>query len=146
MKKLLLVVLAICTSATPVLAARTVYLKEGGTISARSVWRAKGKVHVLVNRDTLTEFSESEIDLKRTFARKHHVVRKRPRVSGAVLGTKVSPAVATQTPGIAKPGLKLPSMPNLPKLSEKDPGTLVPKGEEGTIRKHKKEMAERVGE
>ncbi|MDO9309576.1 MAG: hypothetical protein Q7V04_10980 [Deltaproteobacteria bacterium] len=148
MKKLLLVVLAICTSATPVLAARTVYLKEGGTISARSVWRAKGKVHVLVNRDTLTEFSLSEIDLKRTFARKHRAVRKHHRVSGAVLATKASPSpvAATQTSGIAKPGLKLPSMPNLPKLSEKEPGTQAPNGEEGTIRKHKKEMSERAGE
>lgn len=149
MKKLLLVVLAICTSATPVLAARTVYLKEGGTISARSVWRAKGKVHVLVNRDTLTEFSVSEIDLKRTFARKHRAVRKHPRVSGAVQATKASPAplaAIDKKSGNAKPGLKLPNMPNLPKLSEKDPGTLVPKGEEGTIRKHKKEMSERAGE
>lgn len=148
MKKLLLVVLAICTSATPVLAARTVYLKDGGTINAKSVWRTRDKVHVLVNRDTLTEFSTAEIDLKRTFSRKHRAVRRHPRVSGAVQSSKASPAqpAATQTSGSAKPGLKLPSMPDLPKLTGKEPGTQAPEGEEGTIRKHKKEMSERAGE
>ncbi len=147
MKKLLLVVLAICTSATPVLAERTVYLKEGGTISAKSVWRAKGKVHVLVNRDTLTEFSLSEIDLKRTFARKHRAIRKQTRASGGQ-AAKASPAPAAtvQKPANAKPGLQLPSMPALPKISAKEPGAQAPKGEEGTIRKHKKEMTERTGE
>lgn len=147
MKKLLLVALAICTSATPVLAARTVYLKDGGTIRARAVWKSDGKVHVLVNRDTLTEFSTSEIDLKRTFARKHRAIRKQAPVSG-LQAAKTSPAQAatTQKPANAKPGLQLPSMPALPKLSGREPGTLVPKGEEGTIRKHKKEMAERAAE
>jgi len=144
MKKLLMVVLAICTSATPVLAARTVYLKDGGTIRARSVWKSEGKVHVLVNRDTLTEFAPSEIDLKRTFARKHRALRKQTRVSG-VQAAKASP-VAAQKPANAKPGLQLPSMPALPKISAKEPGAQAPKGEEGTIRKHKKEMAERAGE
>lgn len=75
MKKIILVVVTICVYATPLMAA-TVYLKEGGTINAKSAWRTKGKVHVLVNRDTLTEFSVYEIDLKRTFARKHRVLRK----------------------------------------------------------------------
>jgi len=149
MKKLLLVVLAICTSAAPALAARAVYLKDGGIISAKSVWKSGGKVHVLVNRDTLTEFAPSEIDLKRTFIRKHRAVRKHHRVSGAVQASKASPvpvAVINKKSGNAKPGLQMPNMPNMPKLSEKNPGTLVPKGEEGTIRKHKKEMAERAGE
>lgn len=147
MKKLLLAALAICTFATPVLAARTVYLKDGGTIRARSVWKSEGKVHVLVNRYTLTEFAPSEIDLKRTFARKHRAIRKQARVPGAQ-NSKASPAPAatSQKPASAKPGLQLPGMPALPKLSGKEPGALVPKGEEGTIRKHKKEMAERAGE
>lgn len=142
MKKILLVVLAICTSAAPVLAARTVYLKEGGTISAKSVWRTKDKVHVLVNRDTLTEFSASEIDLKRTFARKKRVTRKHAALAGA---SQAAPggAVLPQKPTGSKPKLQLPS---LPKLTERSSESPVPKGEEGTIRKHKKEMAERTGE
>jgi hypothetical protein len=81
MNRFLLAVLALCISASPALAAQTVYLKEGGKISAQSVWRTKGKVHVLVNRDTLTEFSSAEIDLKRTFARKHRVTKRRPPLS-----------------------------------------------------------------
>lgn len=145
MKKILLVALAICTSVTPVLAARTVYLKDGGTITAKSVWRTKDKVHVLVNRDTLTEFSASEINLKRTFARKHRTIRKPAPISGAAQATAAAPAgsAAAQKPSAAKPGVQLPNLPNLP---DKKPENLLPKGEEGTIRKHKKEMTEKMGE
>ncbi len=91
MKKILLVALALCLSATPVMAAQLVYLKEGGVIKAKSVWRTKGKVHVLVNRDTLAEFSTAEIDMKRTFARKHRKIRKQP---AAALPQNAVPAEA----------------------------------------------------
>lgn len=90
MKKIVLVVLALCVCATPVLASRTVYLKEGGTISAKSVWRTKGKVHVLVNRDTLAEFSASEIDLKRTFSLKRHVPRKPAQKTSTTRSAEIS--------------------------------------------------------
>lgn len=145
MKSYLLLVLAICVSATPVMASRTVYLKEGGTISAKSVWRTKDRIHVLVNRDTLTEFPASEIDLKRTFVRKHRAARKQAPAPGASKEATVSQvgAVVSQKAGNTKTKLQLPVMP---KLTERNPESLVPKGEEGTIRKHKKEMTERIGE
>ena len=145
MGKYLLVLLAVCVSATPVMASRTVYLKEGGTISAKSVWRTKDKVHVLVNRDTLTEFTASEIDLKRTFTRKHRVARNHNPAPGASKETAVAPvgAVVSQKPRNTRTNYQLPVMP---KLTERNPESLVPKGEEGTIRKHKKEMAEKIGE
>lgn len=137
--------LAVCVSATPVMASRTVYLKEGGTISAKSVWRTKNKVHVLVNRDTLTEFPASEIDLKRTFVRKHRAARKQAPAPGASKEATVAQvgAVVSQKPGNTKTNLQLPVMP---KLADRNPESLLPKGEGGTIRKHKKEMAERIGE
>ena len=145
MKIFLLVLSAICTLVTPVLAARSVYLKEGGTISAKSVWRTKGTVHVLVNRDTLTEFPTAEIDMKRTFARKHRAARKQTPDSGVSRRAESAPvgAVMNQKDVSAKAGMQFPA---LPKLTEKNPESLVPKNEEGAIRKHKKEMAERVGE
>lgn len=149
MKRLLLLVLAICIVATPALAARTVYLKAGGTISARSVWRSKGQVHVLVNRDTLTEFSTNEIDLKRTFPRSHRRVKRAtpaahlPQAAAAAERVAESSASA-QTTGSATTRFALPS---LPKLSGRNPEQLIPTGgNDGTIRKHKKEMAERLGE
>lgn len=134
--------LAICTSATPSLAARTVYLKEGGTISAKSAWRTKGTVHVLVNRDTLTEFSASEIDLKRTFARKKRVTRKHATL---VTAPQAAPggAVLPQPATGSKPKLQFPGLPKLP---EKNLQNLEPRNEEGAIRKHKKEMAEKTAE
>lgn len=142
MKKFLLALSAIGTLATPALATQTVYLKDGGTISAKSAWQTKGKVHVLVNRDTLTEFSTAEIDLKRTFARKKRVPRKHAALAGPSQAA-AGGAVLPQKPTVSKPELQLPSLPKLP---EKNLQNLAPKGEEGTIRKHKKEMSERIGE
>ena len=63
---------------TPSLAARVVYLKEGGVINAESAWRSQGKVQVLINRDTLATFLPSEVDMKRTFARRHHFAARHP--------------------------------------------------------------------
>ncbi len=147
MRSLLFMALVFCTFATPALAARFVYLKDGGTIKAKSVWRTKGTVHVLVNRDTLTEFSTAEIDMKRTFARKRHTVRNQP----------VSPSPATaqqaQSSNTAAPAAKQAedkkklSLPSLPNLADKNPENLVPSsGSGGAIKKHKKEMAEKLGE
>lgn len=86
MYRFLLAVLLLCISASPALAERTLYLKDGGEISAQSIWRTKGTVHVLVNRDTQTEFSTAEIDLKRTFARKHRPAKKRQARASVSLG------------------------------------------------------------
>lgn len=145
MLKQLLAGAVLLVFAAPALAAKTVYLKDGSTISARSAWQAKGRVQVLVNRDTLTEFEISEVDLKRTFPRKHRRARKpvAAAVPARVETVSTAGADVSQKPAPAKAGLQLPGMPS---LTDKKPENLLPKGGEGTIRKHKKEMADKAGE
>jgi hypothetical protein len=148
MRSLLLLTVVFCTFATPALAARLVYLKDGGTIKAKSVWRTKGTVHVLVNRDTLTEFSTAEIDMKRTFARKRHVVRKQTAPQTPATAQQTQPSgTSTPTPAKQAEDRKKLSLPRLPDLADKSPENLVPSsGSGGAIKKHKKEMAEKLGE
>lgn len=144
MKRILIAGALACALAAPASAARQVYLKDGGIIQARSVWHSQGRVHVLVNRDTLAEFNPNEIDMKRTFPK-----RKRPKVkkpAAAVGFQTATPASADaavqQKPGDNKLSVSLPSLPSLPQTS---PPSLGGK-DEGSIRKHKKEMAEKIGE
>lgn len=144
MKTLALVMLAISVFATTALAAQTVYLKDGGTIRAQSVWRTKGKVHVLVNRDTLTDFSTTEVDLKRTFRHKRHAVQKKSTMvksQGSASGQ--SAASASEPHKAAASDGKHPAAPA---LSGKDPESLIPADKAGSIRKHKKDMAEKLAE
>jgi hypothetical protein len=144
MKRILLAVLAAVVMATPAVAAN-VYLKDGGVIKAKRVWRSGGKVHVLATRHTLTSFEPSEVNLKRTFPKRHRAVRKVAAVPPQAPSAAAAPngAPATQTP---EPGKKL-TLPSLPKLPEKSPESLVPKsGDGGVIRKYNKEKAERIGE
>lgn len=145
MVKQLLVGSMLLVFAAPSLAAKTVYLKEGSTIRAKSAWQSKGKVHVFVNRDTLAEFANSEVDLKKTFPRKH---RRAPKPVAAAEPIKKEMVAVPGAADSSKPvssgvGLQLTG---LPKLTDKKPESLLPKGGEGTIRKHKKEMADKVGE
>lgn len=143
MKRILLSAAMIFLITAPANAARNVYLKDGGVIQAQSVWRSGGKVHVLVNRDTLTEFSPRELNMKRTFPRhKRPVAKKAVALPGKSAAAKPS-AASQAAPG---PGNKFSvSMPSLPTLPQKNPLSLSG-GEEGAIKKHKKEMAERAGE
>ena len=144
MKKICLtLLLLICWTATA--SAARLYLKDGSWINAKKVWREKGKVMVLVNRDSITSYSSSEVNLKKTFpARKKKVkpvdaaASAAPQTEAAVAG---SPAPAAQQ---QKDGKKI-SLPNLPsKLPEREPPKLG--GEEGTIRKQKKEMEQKLNE
>lgn len=145
MRNVLLTVLMTCAFATPVLSAQDVYLKEGGVIRAKSVWQTKGTVHVLVNRDTLAEFATSEIDMKRTFARKRRAHQKQPAIPQPQqyeTGSPVQP-VTVEKKSTTASGLKLPSLPNLP---ERNPESLIPSDKAGSIREHKKKMAEKLAE
>ena len=62
MKRILCAVLITVSMAAPALAAKVhkapktykVYLKEGGVIEARKVWRFEGKVHVWAEKDSMT--------------------------------------------------------------------------------------------
>ncbi len=144
MKRILIAGALACALSAPASAARQVYLKDGGIIRARSVWHSQGRVHVLINRDTLTDFNPNEIDMKRTFPK-----RQRPRVkkpATAVISRTTTSASADaddqQKPGDRKLSVSLPSLPSLP---QKSPPSLADK-DEVSIRKHKKEMAEKLGE
>jgi hypothetical protein len=144
-KRILTVLLLAMVFATPTFAAK-VYLKDGGVIQAKRVWRSDGRVYVLATRHTLTSFEPREINLKRTFVKRHRVAKSVAAVQPQVQTAAAAPngAAATQKTTDKKAGLKLP---NLPKLPEKMPDSLVPSsGGGGTIKQHKKEMAEKGGE
>ncbi|HEY4743695.1 MAG TPA: hypothetical protein VIH45_03490 [Desulfuromonadaceae bacterium] len=142
MKRVLITAVAVGVLALPAHAARQVYLKDGGVIKAQSVWRSHGKVQVLVNRDTLVEFWPAEVEMKRTFPKRHPVPRKQA-AAGRQAPTAPNGPVAVQKPEEKKSGMSLPKMPKLP---EAKPESLMPGGDEGAIRKHKREMLEKTGE
>ena len=130
--------------ATPSLAAKVVFLKDGGVINAQSAWRSQGKVQVLINRDTLATFLPSEVDMKRTFPRRRHAAARHPHV--AISQKAAAPAAKTAQQKAPGKGISLPSLPSVPtKLPEMSPPSQVGK-EEGTIRKQKREMQERLNE
>jgi hypothetical protein len=144
-KRILCAALLAVTLATPAFAAK-LYLKDGGVIQAKSVWRADGKVHVLATRHTMTSFEPSEVDQKRTFIKRHRVRKSIAAVVPQARKSAAAPngAAASQKTVARKSGITLPK---LPKLSEKLPDSLVPSsGGGGTIRQHKKEMAEKIAE
>jgi hypothetical protein len=145
MKRILCAALMAVVLATPAFAAK-LYLKDGGFIQAKRVWRSDGRVYVLATRDTLTSFEKSEVDLKRTFVKHHRVVKKVGAVTPQVQTAAAAPngAAATQKPVDRKARISLPSLPKLP---EKSPESLVPSsGTGGVIRQQKKEMAEKLGD
>jgi len=78
---------------------KEVYLKDGGIIKCQKVWQANGKVMVLVNRDILLDLSKSDVDLKKTFARKPTKTAKK-----AKHGEKVASGPGAVMPqGVAQP-------------------------------------------
>lgn len=83
---------------------KEVYLKDGGIIECQKVWQANGKVMVLVNRDTLVDFSRDEVDLQKTFAKKHvkGVKKGKARKKAVSKPGAVMPQAVSQPP--AKPG------------------------------------------
>jgi hypothetical protein len=145
MKLKLCAVLMSVALATPAFAAK-LYLKDGGVIQAKKVWRADGKVHVLATRHTMTSFEPCEVDLKRTFPKKSRVVQKAVAVAPQAQAKAAAPkgAAEAQKPAEKKAAV---SLPPLPKMPERSPESLVPaSGAGGTIRQHKKEMAEKTNE
>ncbi len=143
MKRAACVVLMTAVFAAPASAAR-LYLKEGGYIQAKRVWKEGGKVYVLANRDTLTSFEKSEVNMKRTFARKPRPAKKPDAALQQTATPKSQEAAASAKPAVKKTGIALPSLTKLP---ERSPDSLVPSsGSGGAIRQHKKEMAEKTAE
>jgi hypothetical protein len=143
MKRILCAVLLAVVLVTPAFAAK-VYLKEGGVIQAKRAWRSGDKVHVLATRHTLTSFEKSEVDLKRTFPKKHRVTKKVATVQPQTASAAPKEAAEVKKPVNGKVGVTLHSLPKLP---EKSPDNLVPSsGATGTIRQQKKDMAEKIAE
>ena len=134
MKKICIALAALaCLTASPALAAK-VYLKDGGIITAQKVWRANGKVVVLINRDSVEEFLPAEVNLKRTFPHKQ-------RKPVAAVAATPSPAAATE-PAKGDTAKKSVTPPAQPDKAPAAPAS----GDGGTIRKHKKEMLEKTAE
>ena len=106
MKRILCTTLMAVVLATPAFAAK-VYLKDGGVIEAQRAWRADGRVYVLATRHTLTSFERSEVDLKRTFVKRHRATGRVGAVMPPVQSAVAAPsgAAATQKPeaGAAPP-------------------------------------------
>lgn len=125
--------------------AAVVYLKDGGTIKARKVWREKGTVVVLLNRDSITSFAAGEINLKKTFPPARKQVKPVPSPS---VPAQSSPAEKAQgEPAGPTKTAKEDKKRSLSDLSVKLPEREIPKrAEEGTLRKQKREMAERMNE
>lgn len=141
MKKLFCAVALLLVWAVSAQAA-TVYLKDGGTIKAKRVWREKGKVVVLVNRDSITSFAYGEVNLKNTFPPRKKRVR---RIVTTTAAPVAAPGVTVPTAAPAAPKVKGDKKISLPSLSNKLPERSIPQAsEEGTIRKQKREMEERM--
>lgn len=114
-------------AATPV-TAKTLYLNNGDEIEYQSAWKDEGRIYVLINRDTVVDFSPQEIDQKKSFkakkakkAIKHKRVPKKPKappspalVSGSGKGEQKQPAPAAQPAPTPKP-----AAPAVPPASKK---------------------------
>lgn len=145
MKRILCAALLAMVFTTPAFAAK-LYLKSGGYIQAKRVWHADGRVYVLATRDTMTSFEASEVDLNRTFVKRHRAAKKIAPAQSQVQTTTAAPngAAVTQKTADKKAAITLP---DLPKLPQKTPDSLMPSsGGDSSIRQHKKNMAEKTGE
>jgi len=145
MRRILSVALVALFLATPAFAAK-LYLKGGGVIQAQRVWRSGDRVYVLATRDTMTSFEKSEVNMKRTFPKKTRPVKKIEALEPQAQKKTAAPngAAEIEKPVEKKTGLTLPSLPKLP---ERTPESLVPSsGAGGTIKKQKKDMAEKLAE
>ncbi|RII25672.1 MAG: hypothetical protein CXR30_17950 [Geobacter sp.] len=144
MKRVLIAGLVLCTLATSAQAGQKVYLKDGGIIQAKAVWRSHGMVHVLINRDTLPEFAPNELDMKRTFPKHHREARKkRPGHKHQAKTAAPDGAAVSETSGDKTSGISLPKLPN---LSDMNPVTPSSGGKEGSIRKYNRELIEKTNE
>lgn len=91
--------------------AKQVYLRDGGIVEAQSIRRQGNLIIVQVNRDTVVEFTRSEVDLRRT--RLDGGKKPRRAVHKKAHGTVHSPA-ALKTAGAATNGRQTPASPGAP--------------------------------
>ncbi|MDA8428047.1 MAG: hypothetical protein M0T70_02200 [Geobacteraceae bacterium] len=144
MKRILCATLLAMVLAAPAFAAK-LYLKDGGFIQAKRVWRAGGRVYVLATRDTMTSFEPSEVNLKRTFVKRHQRHRVRRHISAVLpqahaIAAAPNGAAANQKEADKKAGIIIRSMPEQPTDSS------TPSRGGGSIKQYRKEMSERLAE
>lgn len=121
--------------------AATLYLKDGGRVKAKRIWREKGKVVVLVTRDSITSFAPGEVNLKKTFPPR----KKRVKPVAATTAAVPAPTSAAPVQGAAPAAERKKIVP--PSLSNTLPERAIPQGaEEGALRKQKRELDERLKE
>ena len=96
---------------------KQVYLKDGGIIDSQSAWQRGGKVYVLVNRDIIADFDQSEIDLRRTFPKQAPSSRHLRRKASAHAITEPAPVAAPVVTPPSKPGAQ-PAPPPAPAAKE----------------------------
>jgi hypothetical protein len=82
---------------------KNVYLKDGGRIEAESFWRKGDIVYVLVNRDTLVELPQGEVDLKKTFVPGKAASKKKKAVAVKPAAVKPDTAAGATTAVAAEP-------------------------------------------
>ncbi len=122
-------------------AAATLYLRDGGTIKAKRIWRENGKVVVLVTRESITSFAASEVNLKKTFPPRHK--KKKAEVANAA-GKATQPGTPAASP--TEPS-KTPKKPAASAPATAGVEREIPHGsEEGAIRKQKRELEDRLNE
>lgn len=110
-------VLIVWLAASGVSFGTQVYLKDGGSIDARSVWRQGNKVYVNINRDIVADFAASEIDLRRTFPKSgtarhqvtHPAARAEPNPPEAKPVVQARPAIAATAQKPAVPSVPAPA-------------------------------------
>lgn len=99
-------------------AAKTVYLKDGGTVACEAVWRRGDLVIVKVNRELHVELGAAEVDLGRTF-RSHK--KKRLQHRTAKPATVATPVVATAPTKVLPPTPKEVKTPPPPAAAKPTP-------------------------
>lgn len=83
-----------------------VYLKDGGVIKCQKAWPSEGKVLVLINRDTLLDFSKDEVNLQETFGKKPAKPVKKAKTKKKIkagVAAKRMTAPKTAAKSVAKP-------------------------------------------
>jgi hypothetical protein len=93
--------------------AKEVHLKDGSSIDCESVWRRGDKVVVKINRDTMLEFKQDEVDLGRTFPKataKPRQVRKKKASAAVKQRRAVKPSAAAASSSV-QPAAKAAAPP-----------------------------------
>ena len=137
---------------------KQVYLKDGGIIDSQSAWQRGGKVYVLVNRDIIADFDQSEIDLRRTFPRASSPSRRlqrkvTARAAAAPPATKLvsapvvtAPAVVPPPKPAAPPQASAASEPLSPAAPSTEPAEAAIPPDKAELERRKQEAAKMMTE